>query len=288
MNDQLQRYKKMQQELMRQIQVTMQNKALLQNTLKEWQEQLKQGAVDATAYARNVQQFLQGRTANEWNQTYDNHIKKCNQALVSYAEKINEFESIDESKGSIWSKVGIVAVALVIFFTFLTVSDTNLTGFFLFNEGDGRVVYEEGFASEGIRWSEIKGNRFYERCLQVKSEAEFTAAKVIAKVTRASEEGGLVYTLRKNKGNEPGDEVGHCKVDEYGELWKSCVIRDIAPQKGDYWVCASHPEGKKDQTYFTIAYRIGGDRRTALWTGQSWQKLDRSSYTIKVQFMNNE
>ncbi|GEM_PF-6133116 len=288
MNEKLEQYKGLQQELMRQIQVTMKNKALLQDTLKMWQEQLKYGSIDAATYTRNIQQFLQGRTANEWQQTYDNHIKKCNQGIVYYTEKINEVESPEEVRGSVWSKVGIVAVVLLIFFTFLTFSNTNLTGFFLLNEGDGRVVHEDGFASEGIRWAEIKGNRFYERCLQIKSEADFTAAKVTAKATRASEEGDLVYTLHKNKGNEPGDEVGSCKVNDYEELWKSCTIKDIVPQKGEYWICAGHPEGKKDQTYFTIAYRIGGDRRTALWTGQSWQKLDRSSYTIKVQFMNNE
>ncbi len=288
MNEQLQRYKEAQQELMRQIQTTMKNKALLQNTLKEWQEQLKRGAIDTATYINVMQQFLQGRTANEWNRTYDDHIQKCNRTLVSYAEKINELESAEDVKGSVWPKVGIVAVALILFFTFLMFSDTKITGFFLLNEGDGRVVYENGFASEGIRWAEVKGNRFHERCLQVKSEVDFTAARVIAKVTRASEEEDLMYALRKNKGNEPGDEVGACKVNNFEDLWKSCIIKDLAPQKGDYWVCASHPEGKKDQTYFTIAYKVGEDRRTALWTGQSWQKLERSSYTIKVQFMNNE
>ena len=273
---------------MRNIQVTMKNKVLLQETLKMLQDQLKQGTIDATTYSRNVQQFLQGKTASEWQRTYDEYIKKCNQALVYYAEKSSEGDAFEEIKGSAWSKVGIVAAALIVFFTFVTLSDTNLTGFFLLDGEEGRIVYEDGFSTEGIRWSEIKGDSLYERCLQVTSEEEFTAAKIIGKVTSASEGGDLEYLLRTDKGNEPGDVINSCKVKDYKDVWKSCTITEIVPQKGVYWACASETEGTKDQTYFTIAYRIGGERRTALWTGKNWQGLDRSSYTIKVQFMSNE
>ncbi|MDP1695025.1 MAG: hypothetical protein Q8L34_05805 [Candidatus Woesearchaeota archaeon] len=288
MIDQSENYKRMQQELMRQIALTKKNKEILQNTLKQWQQQLKAGIIDINTYSRSVQEFLQGKGAKEWQGIYDAHLKKCNEALMYYTKKSNEEESSEETKGNMWSKIGIVGVVLIIFFTFLTLTDNNLTGFFVLNEGEGRIVYEDGFSTEGIRWSEIKGDSLYERCLQVTSEEEFTATKIIGKVTRASEGGDLEYLLRTDKGNEPGEVIKSCEVEDYKEVWKSCTITDLARQKGVYWACASETEGTKDQTYFTIAYRIGGERRTALWTGKDWQRLDRSSYTMKVQFMSNE
>ncbi|MBI1972646.1 hypothetical protein HYS50_01430 [Candidatus Woesearchaeota archaeon] len=288
MNEQLPRYKEAQQELMRQIQTTMKNKTLLQDTLKEWQEQLKRGTIDTATYTNSMQQFLQGRSANEWNKVYDDHVKKCNQGLVYYAEKINELEASEETKGSIWPKVGIVAVALVLFFTFLAFSDTKITGLFIFGEDAGKIVFEDGYTREGTRWSEIKGDHYYERCLKIKSEADFTAAKVMGKVTRATEGENMQFILRNDNKGDPAQEVGSCEVRSYEDVIKSCTIKNLEQNKGDYWVCASHPEGDKDQTYFTIAYRVGGERKTALWTGKSWQKLDRSSYTMRVQFMNDD
>lgn len=286
MSDQLQYFKQARQELMRQIEITMKNKQLLENTLKHWQEEVKRGVLDAATYSYNIQQFLQGRSANEWNKLYNDHIKKCNQALAFYAGKINALDD-DEDKGSVWFRIGAVGIALFIFFSFLALSDSRITGLFIAGQNEGQIVYEDGFVHEGTRWVELKGSRIYERCLKVESGADFDAVTISGKLTAATEQKALMFTLFTNYAEEPRTELGACRIKDYDSLWKSCTIANIKQVAGSYWICAAAPEGDQKQTYYTLAYTIGDNRKTALWTGQSWQKLEHISYTMKTQFIKH-
>lgn len=288
MNDQQQRYKEMRRELMRLIQVTMRNKMILQNTLKEWQEELKHGVIDSATYVYRVKQFLQGRSAYGWNKIYDAHLTKCNEALKFYTTKSNELEESDTAEGSLGSRVAIVGVVLFIFFSLFVVTDSNITGFFIAGQEKSQVVSQDGYTVEGLRWVEIKGAKLYERCLKVNAEANFDSVTVSGKLTTAAEQEDLIFSLYTNYAEEPHVELGQCTVKEYDQVWKSCSIKYIKQVTGNYWICASVPGGDQKQIYYTLAYNVGDKRKTALWTGQNWQKLERVSYTMKAEFMNHE
>ena len=137
---------------------------------------------------------------------------------------------------------------------------------------------------------EIKGSRIYERCMKVNSDIDFNSINIIAKTTRATDDKNLILALYRNDdiNDEPSQLVESCKVKEYGLLPKSCSMDNLQETSGQYWICASSPTGDSTTTYYTIAYQNGDLRRTALWTGKNWQKLDGASYTIKAQFIKNE
>ena len=181
--------------------------------------------------------------------------------------------------------IGILFFILGIFF-FVQPTITGLISF----EEKPEITFEDGYTKEGYKWMEIKGSRIYERCLQVNSEIDFNSINIIAKVTRATDNRDLALALYRNDdtNDEPLELLGSCKVSKYGVLMKSCAIDGLQESQGQYWVCASSTSGDPSTTYYTIAYQNGDLRRTALWTGENWQKLDGLSYTMKAEFIQNE
>ena len=276
-------------ELMRQIALCNQNKEVLQETVRQYTERYRAGLLTQEAYKQQLEKFLQGKSATSWYEMYEDHIAKCNKTLVYCTEKLNELagEELEPRK----SPLVITAIALVALIIFAGIiaffSPITTTGLFGFEFQKEKVVFEDGYTAEGAKWADIKGSRIYERCLKVESEAPFSSVRVLGKVTSAISRDDLVFNFYSNAKDEPGALLGACTVKDYDAVWKSCTIKKLQQDKGAYWVCAAAPSGEREQTYYTIAYSIGDNKKTALWTGQNWQKLERISYTLKAQFMNH-
>lgn len=284
-------YASLQKELMRQIAQCAKNKEVLQETLQQYTEQYRAGLLNQETYKQQLEKFLQGKPASYWYGLYEDHINKCHKTLVYCTEKLNDL-AVDEPERR-KSPLVITAIALVALFIFVGVIAflnpiTTITGLFGFEFQKEKVVFEDGYTTEGAKWADIKGSRVYERCLKIESEAPFSSVRVLGKITSAINRDDLTFNLYSNNKDEPGILLGSCTVKDYDAVWKFCSIKKLQQDKGAYWICAAAPGGEREQTYYTIAYSIGDNKKTALWTGQNWQKLERISYTLKAQFMDNE
>lgn len=283
-------YRRIIEDLHKQIELCQLYKEQINDALQKLYSEYKSGLIDQVNYLIQINKLLQNRSSEEWYSTYDNHINICNKKIKEYHNKIYQLtlekQTNLDSKAKLFMLIGIITLmsSLVLFF------QPAITGLIPY-AGVSEVVSEDGYEKEGFRWMEIYGSRSYERCLLVKSEEDFNSVKIIAKVTSALDAKDLSFSLYSNNienNNEPSSLVSSCKVTDYNNLWKSCLIKNIDQNTGNYWICASNPRGDQDTTYYTIGYQVGDQKTTALWTGENWQKLDRSSYTIKAQFMQDE
>ena len=286
MKHKLEGYKRIREDLIRQVDLCHEYKERIQDTLEEFQRQFEAGLIDKKTYWSKIYQFLEGKHPDYWYSTYDDHIDKCSERIRYYEEKINEItEDYDEKRNS-FSKIFMFIGIISLIFSILFFVQPTITGLIPYSAEPG-IIFEDGYTKEGSHWMEIKGSRVYERCLEVNSEIGFDSVKIIGKITSAVDKKDLVFGLY-NDANEPSELIGSCKVDDYDDVWKSCSLGGLEQDKGRYWICAASPSGDSDRTYYTIAYQKGDSRKSALWTGQNWQKLDRASYTIKAQFIQNE
>ena len=234
--------------------------------------------IDEETYENKLNEFMDGKTPLQWIKYYDELLEQYNRKLYS--------DGGEDKKTSIHLVVSIIILLGIMLYIFIKPS---ITGFSI-GVSQPIATYENGYGIEGQKWIDIKGEKFYERCLKVKSDIEFNEIDIIGKITSATRENDLMLKLYNSDiaNNQPGLEIGSCRVDNYEDIWKSCSVKGINEVKGDYWICASYPKGEYGRTYYTIAYQNGDQGRTAFWTGQNWQKLDRNSYTIKAIFKKYE
>ena len=286
MKNRLDNYKREREDLTRQIELCQFYKEKIKETLANLRRQYEAGILDYSNYINNVNYFLKKRPAEDWYATYDEHINKCYSNIGYYDEKINESSEKKKIDFSLLFVVVGVFSLIISMFVFIQPTITGLVP----QITKSQMIFEDGFTKEGTHWLEIQGSRIYERCLQVNSEIDFNSINVIAKITSATDDENIIFSLYRNDdlNDEPSLLVGSCEVSNYDDLWKSCRIDNLYESGGEYWICASNSDGDTERIYYTIAYQNGDNRKTALWTGENWQKLDRSSYTIKAQFIKNE
>jgi len=289
MKHQLEHYKKIKEDLIKQVELCHLYKDKINETLKEFKNEYESGLVDKNTYILKTNKFLERRSLQNWYSMYDDHISKCYDRIKYYEEKINEFSEKHYDKISSFSKAFMLVGIVALIFSVIFLLRPTITGLVPYGQ-EYNVVFEDGYTKEGSQWMEIKGSRLYERCLQVKSEVGFDSINIIAKVTSATDKKDLTFSLYNNDKDDdgPSELIKSCEVNKYNELWKSCRLDNLDEKDGTYWVCVSSPGGDSNTTYYTIAYQNGDSRKTALWTGENWQKLDRASYTIKAQFLEND
>ena len=288
MNNKLESYRKVKEDLLKQIELCQIYKSQIENGLQELKQQYEHSIIDKDKYNLLVCQFLKGRQPQDLHAIYDDHIIKCYESLAYHSEKTSELNKRFPYKNVSLKILAIISV-LFLLFGIGSIIDIPITGLVGYESISQNISSEDGFAKEGYDWAEIKGSKLYERCLKVNSEADFDAVNIIAKVMRARDEKDLmmrIYNHDEAK-EEPSEAVGSCKVEKYSIVFKSCTVNNIKQSKGSYWICALNPEGDSEITYYTIAQQIGDQKKTALWTGENWQTLEGSSYTIKAQFIKN-
>jgi len=284
----LQRYTNRIENLNKQIDLCHSYKQEIKEILKELYGQYKAGLIDKATYDSKTSKFLENKTPKDWYSMYDNYIENYQNEIEQYGNEIENIQ-LDQnqkinSSSKIFMFIGIISLVLSALF-FLQPTITGLTSY-----SEPLEIFEDGYEKEGSQWTQIQGSRLYERCLQVNSKIKFNSVNIRAKITSATETKELSLRLYFNNEttNEPLELINSCKVEDYTNIWKSCSINKLEQNPDSYWICASNPSGNSDQEYYIIAYQNGGSKRTALWTGQNWQKLNRSSYTIKAKFINNE
>lgn len=287
MKQRLESYRNLERDLLRQIDLCNRYKQQIEVTLHDLQRLHNAGHIDQATHQQQVHHFLQGKQPHEWHAVYDQHIERCHHMLASCREKIGEFVSYaDKSRNSFSLFFAILAILFAIGGVF-TFTDVSLTGFFGVDNAPLNIVAEDGSSQEGLLWTNINGSQIYSRCMEISSPTEFTAVNIAGKITSAVDEKHLALSLHKNnpERNEPGEEIGSCSVRDYAAVWKACRVKtEILPQ-GKYWICAKSSEGDFSQIYYLLDYRFGVGRKTALWTGSHWQKLDGIAYTMKAQFL---
>jgi hypothetical protein len=213
---------------------------------------------------------------------YDNRepIRKLNKQIFGGKRRINPFK---KKRVVIPKQTIFIFTIMAIMFSLVFFIKPSITGLVTLVTPESTILIEDGYTKEGTQWLDIQGSRIYERCLQVQTKDSFEDIEISGKITSATNSKDLTFSLYSNNGS-PKDLIDSCKVSNYESLWKSCTIKSIDIPEDTYWICASNPKGDKDRVYYTIAYQVGDVRRTALWTGENWQKLDRASYTIKAIF----
>lgn len=279
-------HRKVKEEMHRQIALAKEYKFKIQETLQSFDNQLHSGVIDKKTYLEEVSNFLQGKSAEEWYFKYDQFIEECHSKIHESNEKIQQISKLSFNPIAFIFLILFVATAL----TTLVITKPELTGFSIYSPEENSVIFEDGYKTEGSRWAEIRGADIYERCLKVTSAIDFNSVEIKGKITNARDDSGLVLKLYTSNGldDEPLNLVDSCTVKEYSDVFKSCIVKDLEQPKGDYWICASHPSGESGLVYHTMAFKIGSERRTALWTGENWQKLDGTSYTIKALFKGRQ
>ena len=288
MKNQLEHHRKTEKELLKQIALCKAHKKHLEKTLKEHHMTYASGNVDAQTYHFNLHKFLQGKHPSHWHKTYDYQIAQHHQHLEHCRQKIHEITGYLHAEKKFTSKLWLVIGIALVLVAGIGFIDNPITGFLSYDTiEEGSIVSEDGYGKEGTRWMAIRGDRIYERCLKVTATTNFDAVRIIGKIMSASDQHGLTLSLYKPRiqEDEPGEMVGACRITEFESVWKSCVVSTKEQTQGDYWICASQPQGDKEESYYTIAYQVGDAKKTALWTGQNWQKLDHASYTIKGEFL---
>ncbi|MEK6922487.1 MAG: hypothetical protein AABX08_01650 [Nanoarchaeota archaeon] len=282
-------YKRIREDLIREIELCEVYKEQIRQGIAKINDEYRSGFIDKGAYYSKVKEFLKGKNVEEWIGIYDARIVECHKNIGYYDSKIDELTEKNQGKEHSFSKIflaiGIISLILgLVFFVRPTI-----TGLFSL-EAEPKVVFEDGYGREGFQWMEINGLRVYERCLKVQTDVEFDDMAIIAKITRATDNNDLRFRLygHNDVDDEPDKLISSCRVKNYDSVWKSCAINEIEQEAGEYWICAAYLGGESDETYYTIAYQNGDLRRTALWTGENWQKLDGASYSMKAQFKKNE
>ena len=268
-------------EILRKIEVAENYKKRIVGYIENLDRLYSNRKIDIGTYENKINEYIDGKTPLQWIKYYDDLLEDYKRKLYS------SYAYVGEEKGSnIHLIISIIILLGIVFYIFLKPS---ITGFSI-GVSEPIATYEDGYKIEGQKWIDIKGEKFYERCLKVKSDIEFNELDIIGKITSATRENDLRFILYNSDSanNQPGLETGSCRVDNYNDVWKSCSINGLKQNKGDYWICASYPKGEYGKTYYTIAYQSGDLGRTAFWTGQNWQKLDRNSYTIKAIFKKYE
>lgn len=253
-------------------------------TKQHRKENTKKELVKQLSLCRKYQKEFRKKSLKIQEQ-YDRKFERCYNKIDSCLGILNK-----KSKPSfMMSQTMILVAALLVISGLIFFTSPSLTGFSVYESGQSdNIIFEDGYSAEGFRWAEIRGLNVYERCMQVSSDIDFSSAVIKAKLTSATNDQGLVMKLydHDNLKKEPSQLVGSCSVEDYSNLWKSCRIPDLQEENGEYWICASNPQGDIESVYHTIAYGPG-QRKTALWTGDNWQKLSDSSYTIKSMFIGS-
>ncbi len=285
MNNKLKEYQRIREDLQKQIALCKEYKTAIQTFLTTLDNQYKHGEINHHTYQSQIHSAFKGKHPQHWHSLYDRHIVTCLQHLDFYNKEIAALTSrLDKNKVF----YGVVIFACLVLFGSLFFFKSSITGSFGYQHAS--VVSSDGYSQEGAKWMDIKGSRFYERCLQVQAEQDFDAARITAKIANAADTRELTFSLYNHdaESNEPLDQLAACTVSDYSTVWKSCTLDNLHLQQGAYWICASMPHGDKDTPYFTLGYQVGDHRKTALWTGDHWQTLEKVSYTIKVGFMRYE
>ena len=282
-------YQRINEDLIREIELCELYKEQINDTIKKINDEYRYGLIDKDTYYSQIREFLKGKNVDEWIGAYNARIMGCHKSIRYYDNKIDELTEKDQSNEYSFSKIFLVIGIISLMLGLVFFAQPTITGFFSLGT-EHKVASVDGYGKEGLQWMEINGQRVYERCLKVKSEAEFSNVNIIAKITSAIDSNDLTFRIYDNYdvNDEPKDLIGSCRVDNYDSIWKSCTVNEIEKEAGEYWICASYPDGNSDETYFTIAYQNGDLRRTALWTGENWQKLEGSSYTMRAEFIQNE
>ena len=289
MKNKLGYYQKIIEDLHRQIKLCELYKEQINGTVKKINDEYRSGLIDKDAYYSQIREFLKGKNVGEWIGDYNARIVWCHKNIRDYDNRINELTEKDQNKEYSFSKMFLVIGIISLMLGLVFFAQPTITGFFSL-DSEHKVVSIDGYGKEGSQWMGINGLRVYERCLKVKSKAEFSDVNIVAKITNAIDSNDLTFSIYDNNNinDEPKELIGSCRVDAYDSIWKSCTVNEIEKEAGEYWACASYPDGNSGETYFTIAYQNGDLRRTALWTGENWQKLDGASYTIRAEFIQNE
>jgi len=257
-------YKEREQDLLKQIDLCHTYKLRLQTTLRNLEEQYYTGQTNKQEYDQMITKFLQGKQPDEWYNLYDDHIAQAERALIDCRKKINEQEATTKKDISPVKWLTILFVMVVLLGIIMYVR-FPLTGFLGLDNTEYYLVAEDGSSIDGSRWLKINGERVYERCLMVITPSDFDAVSIAAKVTTAVEKRGLTLSLYTHnyEENEPGKLVDACKVRDYDNIQKSCVIKNVQQTKGKYWACAGSLSGTKEQTQYTIAYQTGDNKDRA-------------------------
>lgn len=267
-----------QNKIMQNIEAMEQYTNELRNYLARLNDLYATGQIDEETYESKMGEMRNGRNPLQWLAYYEDQLQE-NKRKYAYS-----MYAVSEKNTNLHLIIAVLAVIGIFSFLFMKPS---ITGLYV---GTPLEVHESGYLKEGQKWVDIRGMRFYERCLKVTSEIPFNAVELSGKIASTANDKGLAFVLYKSDvmNNQPGLLVNLCNVDKYGDVWKSCKISDLREEKGEYWACASYPEGEYGKTYYMLAYQNGDQGRTAFWTGQNWQKLDRSTYTIKARFIQYE
>ena len=287
MKHKLQVYKGIIEDLHKQVELCKLYKEKVRDAIQRLGIQYKSGAIKKEIYLSQLNKFLQNKSPQEWYYTYDNHINICYNKIREYNEKIEQLSHEKQvninSKTKLFMFIGIISMLIAAMFTI----EPSIIGFASLTIKSA-TISEDGFTKEGTDWQEIHGSKVYERCIKVNSQQNFDSVEITAKITNAIDNKDLIFKLYNDSYDEPSDLIGLCNVKEYDSIWKSCTIKDLEQNSGEYWICASNPNGNSDVIYYTIAYQVGDEKQTALWTGNYWQKLNRASYTIKAKFIEHE
>ncbi len=270
-------YKDRRFELIRRIELCESNKKRLIRTVQKLKKNYDYGLINYSQYDKKLKDILKGRTPEQWVKYYDDSIKYYNNELEKCERNINSFKNVFTFKNILIALFMFTMIGSMFFLT------PAITGYF--TAKGPNITFVDGYENEGMKWAEIKGSMMYARCLEVNSEMDFESVKIDAKVTSASDTKDLTLALYSDGNKEPKDEIDNCRVDDYSNIWKSCMINNLELEKGKYWICAYSPSGDVDITYFTIAHQTGDNKTRALFTGDYWQKLERASYTIKAEFI---
>ncbi len=266
-------------ELIRTIEQIRDHKRQIAQYLADIKQLVASGQMDRWLAEVKMHERTNGRTPYEWITYYDRLLAEYSAQLPAAGQYDRDSKPINLP---LLFAIFVVLATLGYLFT-----QPSLTGFVI-RQGEPVASLTDGYSIEGQKWVDIHGSRSFERCLQVSSNISFTDIEITGKVTQATAGEDLVYALYQGDvaNNQPALPLGACAVHDYDSLWKSCTIDDLHAEPGAYWVCASVPEGDYGTTYYTVAYQNGDRGRTAFWTGQNWQKLDHSSYTLKAVFEN--
>ena len=212
-------------------------------------------------------------------ETYTNLYDKYTNEIKNNDKKISQlsFELYQKNyKPYIISSILLLLIIGALFFL-----EPTITGF---TTREPQDISINGYQNEGKKWTDIKGSGLYERCLLVNSKIDYNSILIRAKVAVVNDNENLGFRIYDtDDSNNPDNKLGYCTVKSYSNNWKSCTIDNLDQKTDNYWICA-YSEGEEDETNYIISYNNEDNYLRAFWTGNYWQKLEDSSYTIQAEF----
>ena len=93
MKNKIEIYERVIEDLNNQIELCNQYKTEIQDTIQELKRRYESGLIDERTYIETINEYLEGKSSEDWCSMYDTHIDDCDNKIRYYDKRINDIKN---------------------------------------------------------------------------------------------------------------------------------------------------------------------------------------------------